>query len=86
MLFGGGSNNGERNVHPAVAILIMMVAPIAAMLIQMAISRAREFGADQGGAEISGDPGRWLRHCAKSRPMRMLPAWKRQNGTRKPRK
>ncbi|HUW27236.1 MAG TPA: zinc metalloprotease HtpX [Sulfuriferula sp.] len=56
MLFGGGSNNGERNVHPAVAILIMIVAPIAAMLIQMAISRAREFGADQGGAEISGDP------------------------------
>jgi len=56
MLFGGGSNNGERNVNPAVAILIMIVAPIAAMLIQMAISRAREFGADQGGAEISGDP------------------------------
>ncbi len=56
MLFGGGSNNGERNVHPAVAILIMVVAPIAAMLIQMAISRAREFGADRGGAEISGDP------------------------------
>lgn len=56
MLFGGGSNNGERNVNPAVAILIMVVAPIAAMLIQMAISRAREFGADQGGAEISGDP------------------------------
>jgi len=56
MLFGGGSNNGERNVHPAVAILIMIMAPIAAMLIQMAISRAREFGADQGGAEISGDP------------------------------
>ena len=56
MLFGGGSNNGERNVHPAVAILIMVVAPIAAMLIQMVISRAREFGADQGGAEISGDP------------------------------
>ncbi|MHB1246473.1 MAG: zinc metalloprotease HtpX [Sulfuriferula sp.] len=55
-LFGGSSNNGERNVHPAVAIIIMIVAPIAAMLIQMAISRAREFGADQGGAEISGDP------------------------------
>jgi heat shock protein HtpX len=38
------------------AIIIMIVAPIAAMLIQMAISRAREFGADAGGAEISGDP------------------------------
>ena len=57
MLFGGGSNNqGERNVHPVVGILIMIVAPIAAMLIQMAISRAREFGADAGGAAISGDP------------------------------
>lgn len=57
MLFGGGSNSqGERNVHPVVGILIMIVAPIAAMIIQMAISRAREFGADAGGAAISGDP------------------------------
>ncbi len=53
MLF---SHDRERGVHPAVAILIMIVAPIAAMLIQMAISRAREFEADRGGAEISGDP------------------------------
>ncbi|ROH85816.1 zinc metalloprotease HtpX [Pseudomethylobacillus aquaticus] len=52
MLFGGR----DRGVHPAVAILIMLLAPIAAMLIQMAISRAREFEADKGGAEISGDP------------------------------
>lgn len=56
MLFGGGHNNDERNVNPVVAILIMIVAPLAAMLIQMAISRSREFGADAGGAEISGDP------------------------------
>ncbi|MDR3391425.1 MAG: zinc metalloprotease HtpX [Sulfuriferula sp.] len=57
MLFGGGTNNdGERNVNPVVAILIMIVAPLAAMLIQMAISRSREFGADAGGADISGDP------------------------------
>jgi len=54
MLFSGGGR--DRNVHPAVAILIMIVAPFAAMLIQMAISRAREFEADKGGAEISGDP------------------------------
>lgn len=53
MLFGGGR---ERGVHPAVAILIMVLAPIAAMLIQMAISRAREFEADKAGAEISRDP------------------------------
>jgi heat shock protein HtpX len=54
MLFAGG--NRERNVNPVVALLIMLLAPIAAMLIQMAISRAREFEADRGGAEISGDP------------------------------
>jgi heat shock protein HtpX len=54
LLFSGGGRS--RNVHPAVAILIMIVAPIAAMLIQMAISRAREFEADKGGAEISRDP------------------------------
>jgi heat shock protein HtpX len=52
MFFGGR----ERGVHPAVAILIMLLAPIAAMLIQMAISRAREFEADKAGAEISRDP------------------------------
>lgn len=55
MLFSGG-NDRERNVNPIVAIMIMILAPIAAMLIQMAISRAREFEADRGGAEISGDP------------------------------
>ena len=45
---------------------MMIVAPIAAMLIQMAISRAREFGADAGGAEISGDPEALaMRHCRK---------------------
>ena len=54
MLFSGGER--DRNVHPVVAILIMILAPLAAMLIQMAISRAREFEADKGGAEISGDP------------------------------
>jgi heat shock protein HtpX len=54
MLFAGGDR--ERGVHPAVAILIMILAPIAAMLIQMAISRAREFEADKAGAEISRDP------------------------------
>ena len=54
MLFSGGDR--DRNVHPVVAILIMILAPLAAMLIQMAISRAREFEADKGGAEISGDP------------------------------
>jgi heat shock protein HtpX len=55
-LLFGGSREGERGVHPGVALLILIVAPIAAMLIQLAISRAREFEADRGGAELSGDP------------------------------
>lgn len=57
MLFGGGHNeNGERNVNPIIGILVMLLAPLAASLIQMAISRSREFEADRGGAEISRDP------------------------------
>jgi len=56
MLFAGHNSSGERNVHPVVAILIVILAPIAAMLIQMAISRAREFEADREGAAISRDP------------------------------
>lgn len=57
MLLGGGrDNNGERSLNPVVGILLMLLAPLAASLIQMAISRAREFEADKAGAEISGDP------------------------------
>jgi heat shock protein HtpX len=55
LLFGGDQSEG-RGVHPLVGLRIMIVASVAAMLIQMAISRPREFGADRGGAEISGDP------------------------------
>lgn len=55
MFFGGRDENG-RAVNPIAGILVAILAPIAASLIQMAISRAREFGADAGGARISGDP------------------------------
>jgi heat shock protein HtpX len=55
MFFGGRSDDG-RPANPIVGILVMILAPIAAGLIQMAISRAREFEADRGGAELSGDP------------------------------
>ena len=51
----GGRGDGER-ANPVVGLIVMILAPIAAMLIQMAISRAREFEADRGGAAISGDP------------------------------
>ncbi len=57
MMFGGGHNaNGERNINPILGILMMFLAPLAASLIQMAISRAREFEADRMGADISRDP------------------------------
>jgi heat shock protein HtpX len=52
--FFGGRDNDNRN--PVLALLVLILAPIAAMLIQLAISRAREFEADRGGAEVSGDP------------------------------
>lgn len=55
MFFGGRDENG-RSHNPVVGILVMILAPLAASLIQMAISRAREFEADRGGAEISGEP------------------------------
>src|SRR5512135_2144007 len=55
MIFGGGRRNDEDS-NPIAAIVMMIVAPIAAMLVQMAISRSREFSADEGGAEISGNP------------------------------
>lgn len=55
MFFGGRDENGNRS-NPIASIAVAILAPLAASLIQMAISRAREFEADRGGAEISGDP------------------------------
>ena len=57
MMFGGGSRDREEGGGGILGLLFMMiVAPIAAMLIQMAVSRSREYMADAGGAKISGDP------------------------------
>jgi heat shock protein HtpX len=53
MFFGGRSND---NRNPLVALIVLILAPIAAVLIQLAISRGREYEADRGGAELSGDP------------------------------
>ncbi|MBK7847048.1 MAG: zinc metalloprotease HtpX [Zoogloea sp.] len=55
MFFGGRDENG-RPGNPIASIAVALLAPLAASLIQMAISRAREFEADRGGAEIAGDP------------------------------
>ncbi len=52
--FGGRDGDGRSN--PIAGLLIMLLAPLAASLVQMAISRAREYEADRIGAEIGGDP------------------------------
>jgi heat shock protein HtpX len=55
MFFGSGRD--RNNPLGAVGVILMVIlAPLAAMLVQMAISRTREYGADRGGAEISGQP------------------------------
>jgi heat shock protein HtpX len=54
--FFGGRDSEGRPANPLAGILMAILAPLAASLIQMAISRAREFEADRGGAEISRDP------------------------------
>ena len=56
MFFGGRGGDGERSVSPIVSMLMMFLAPMAAGLIQMAISRSREYEADRMGAQISKDP------------------------------
>ena len=55
MFFSGRDSEG-RPSNPIASIAVALLAPLAASLIQMAISRAREFEADRGGAEIAGDP------------------------------
>jgi heat shock protein HtpX len=56
MLGGYGGNDRDRGTNPLALLITIILAPIAAMLIQMAISRSREFSADAGGAQIAGNP------------------------------
>jgi heat shock protein HtpX len=56
-LFGGGQRDNDRGgVNPIGALAMMILAPIAAMLIQLAVSRSREYAADATGAHITGNP------------------------------
>jgi heat shock protein HtpX len=79
MLFGGRSNDGEGG-NPIAAIIAMIVAPLAASLIQMAISRSREYQADATGAAICGSPRALaqalgqLENYNRQLPMRVNPA------------
>jgi len=56
MFFGGSRSNDREGSNPIALLATMILAPIAAMLIQAAISRSREFDADAGGASIAGSP------------------------------
>jgi heat shock protein HtpX len=66
--FGGRSNDGE-GTNPIAALAMIILAPIAALLIQMAVSRSREYGADDTGAHIVGDP------LALASALEKLEAW-----------
>ena len=56
MFFGGGRDDDRGGSNPLALLAMMILAPLAAMLIQAAISRSREFAADAGGAAIAGTP------------------------------
>ncbi|WP_028845171.1 zinc metalloprotease HtpX [Thermodesulfovibrio thiophilus] len=57
LIFGGGRHDDdEGGGHPIVALLMMIIAPLVAMIIQLAISRSREYAADEEGASIAGNP------------------------------
>ena len=72
-LFFGG--RGNDRVSPFAAIAAMLMAPFAAMIVQMAISRTREYGADRASAEISGDPRALASALSKiAGPARAIPS------------
>ncbi len=56
MFLGGGRDENGESRNPIATILVMLVAPLAAMLIQMAVSRSREYMADKSGGELCGNP------------------------------
>ena len=80
-LIFGGSSGRDRDENPLAALAMLILAPIIAMIIQMAISRPREYSADDSGAELAGNPRflsnalRKLDYASKNVPMqRATPA------------
>jgi heat shock protein HtpX len=81
MLFGGGRGDDEEGGQNPLAMLAMIIiAPLAAMMIQMAISRSREYIADEDGARIAGSPHylsgalRKLHNASQQIPLEASPA------------
>ncbi len=77
LIFGGfGRSDDDDRVNPFAALVMIILAPIAATVIQLAISRSREFGADDTGARIHGNPeslARALEKLQMATSMRPLP-------------
>ncbi len=70
-----GGRDSEGRGHPLAGLLAVLVAPFAAMIVQMAISRTREYGADRAAAEISGNPAALARALAKiAGPAQAIPS------------
>lgn len=58
-MFGGNNNNGNSGGNPILMLVLSLILPIAAMMIQMTVSRSREYMADEGAARMTGHP-EWL--------------------------
>ncbi|MFZ5641583.1 MAG: zinc metalloprotease HtpX [Bacillota bacterium] len=75
LIFGGGSSDDEEGGSGLAALPMIILAPIAAMLVQMAISRSREYLADSTGADIAGRPDGLAQALLKlEQGARMIPA------------
>ena len=79
--FGGNSRDGNRSANPLGMLLTVTLAPLAASVIQLAISRTREFSADAGAAKLTGNPRalaqalQRLDATARQMPMQANPAF-----------
>jgi heat shock protein HtpX len=80
MIFGGSRGDDDEGGSPVAALVMMIVGPIAALIVQMAISRSREYAADEGGAKLAGNPRylsgalRKLHQASQKIPMNANPA------------
>lgn len=79
-IFGGHRGDDDEGGSPIAALVMMIVGPIAALIVQMAISRSREYLADEGGARLAGNPRllasalRKLNYASQKIPMDANPA------------